>query len=74
MLLESLFLFWVHQSKFCVLLILIIGIRHLFLDHLALAIAPNLTVTSEIDKITVQKGKDASFTCTVKNLGGYRVS
>ena len=28
---------------------------------------------NNLGNITVPEGKDAAFTCTVRNLGGYRV-
>ncbi len=31
-------------------------------------------ITNTLKNLTVPEGKDASFTCSVKNLGGYRVS
>ena len=30
-------------------------------------------ITNNLIDVTVKEGKEASFTCSVKNLGGYRV-
>lgn len=45
-----------------------------FFFHCGIAAAFEPDFVFPLENITISQGRDATFTCVVNNLGGYRVS